>query len=96
MNKIKKIPFPIGQIIQEEAFNKNIALRDLCDLLNVKEKEILFFFENSNNVDVNTLFKFSEILKVDFFSCFSNYLHENKFLSENFEINDIFFVNKIN
>lgn len=67
---------PIGRIIQEEVFKLNISLSELSDRMHISEKKLLLFF-NSKTLDVYLLYRWSCLLKIDFFALYSIYLQKN-------------------
>lgn len=67
--------FIIGNEIQNVVFTKNFSLSELSEKLCIPIPEILKTF-NSKNIDLILLYKWSCLLKYDFFVLYSNLFND--------------------
>jgi hypothetical protein len=70
-----KVNIPIGKIIQEEVFQMNISLQELSERINIHKKKLLVLF-NCKTIDIDILYKWCCVLKIDFFTVYSKYLDD--------------------
>ena len=67
----------IGRILQEEVFQMNISLYELSEKMYLSEKTLLNLFD-SKSIEVSLLYKWSSVLKIDFFEIYSQNLSINE------------------
>ena len=72
---------PIGRIIQEKVFQMNISLRELSERMHIKERELMDVF-NYKTMDIGLLYKWSCVLKLNFFNLYSESLLDDNDLIE--------------
>lgn len=70
-----QVNIPIGKLVQEEVFKMNISLQELSERVNIHKKTLLLIF-NSKTMDINILYRWCCVLKIDFFTIYSKYLLE--------------------
>lgn len=80
-----QVNIPIGKIIQQEVFQMNISLQELSERVNIHKKTLLLLF-NCKSMDVNLLYRWCCLLKIDFFTIYSKYLLE---IEESIELETI-------
>jgi len=69
------VNIPIGKLVQEEVFQMNISLQELSERVSIHIKNLLLVF-NSKTMDVNILYEWCCVLKIDFSTIYSKYLLE--------------------
>jgi hypothetical protein len=67
------VNIPIGKIIQEEVFQMNISLQELSERVRIHKKKLLLLF-NCKTMDLNLLYRWCCLLKIDFFTIYSKML----------------------
>lgn len=85
-----QVNIPIGKIIQEEVFQMNISLQELSERVNIHKKKLLILF-NSKTIDINILYRWCCVLKIDFFTIYSKCLldSEDSIDMETMRFNDL-------
>jgi transcriptional regulator with XRE-family HTH domain len=70
-----QVNIPIGKLIQEEVFKMNISLQELSERVNIQKRTLLIIF-NCKSMDLNILYRWCYVLKIDFFIVYTKYLQE--------------------
>jgi len=71
-----QVNIPIGKIIQEEVFQMNISLQELSERVFIHKETLLLLF-NCKTMDINILYRWCCLLRIDFFTIYSKTLMED-------------------
>jgi hypothetical protein len=63
----------IGELIKEIVAQKEIEISRICSFLKCSEEEVISMY-NQENLDTNTLLRWSKLLEYDFFRLYSQHL----------------------